>query len=63
MDWRERITVDPAVCHGRAVAVSGDEAALRTLISQGGLHLEMPPWRERLSDTELEILGVRMAGS
>jgi mono/diheme cytochrome c family protein len=55
-DGQRLFAVNCAVCHGRAVAVSGDEAALRTLISQGGLHLEMPPWRERLSDTELASL-------
>ncbi|HJX40654.1 MAG TPA: c-type cytochrome [Anaerolineales bacterium] len=55
-DGQRLFTVNCAACHGRAVAVSGDEAALRALISQGGLHLEMPPWRERLSDTELASL-------
>ncbi|MGD8553911.1 MAG: c-type cytochrome, partial [Anaerolineales bacterium] len=27
-----------------------------TVISQGGLHLTMPPWRGQLSDTELDLL-------
>jgi len=43
-------------CHGSAVAFSGSESELRTLISQGGMHLEMPPWREKLSEIELETL-------
>src|SRR3990170_3772663 len=55
-DGQRLFTVNCAACHGRAVAVSGDEAALRTLISQGGLHLEMPSWRERLSEAELTSL-------
>ena len=55
-DGQRLFTVNCAVCHGRAVAVSGDDAALRTLIGQGGLHLEMPPWRERLSEAELASL-------
>jgi mono/diheme cytochrome c family protein len=55
-DGQRLFTVNCAVCHGRSVAVSGDETALRTLISQGGLHLEMPPWRERLSEAELTSL-------
>ena len=55
-DGQRLFTVNCANCHGRAVAVSGDETALRTFISQGGLHLEMPPWRERLSDAELDSL-------
>lgn len=43
-------------CHGQSVAFSGNEDELRTLISQGGLHLEMPPWQGRLSDNELDTL-------
>jgi mono/diheme cytochrome c family protein len=38
------------------VAVAGGEEVLLDLISQGGLHLEMPPWREMLSDDELDLL-------
>lgn len=55
-DGQRLFAVNCAACHGRAVAVSGDEVQLRELISEGGLHLEMPPWRERLSDAELESL-------
>ena len=36
-------------CHGRSVAYTGEAEELRELIAEGGLHLEMPPWRERLS--------------
>jgi len=43
-------------CHGKSVAFSGNEADLQTLISQGGLHLEMPPWQGRLNDGELDTL-------
>jgi mono/diheme cytochrome c family protein len=43
-------------CHGRSVSFSGNENTLRDLISQGGLHLEMPPWQERLSAAELDTL-------
>lgn len=43
-------------CHGRSVAYAGDESELRTIISQGGMHLEMPPWREKLSSAELDTL-------
>ena len=43
-------------CHGQSVAFSGEKSELLTLISQGGLHLEMPPWREKLSDAELDSL-------
>ncbi len=55
-DGQRLFTTNCASCHGRSVAVTGDEAEIRTLISQGGLHLEMPPWRERLNDSELDSL-------
>ncbi len=29
---------------------------LRTLISQGGLHLEMPPWKEKLTTDQINAL-------
>jgi len=38
------------------VSFSGDEDTLRSIISQGGLHLEMPPWQENLSASELDTL-------
>lgn len=55
-DGQRLFSTNCASCHGRSVAVSGDEAEMRALISQGGLHLEMPPWRERLSESELDAL-------
>ncbi|GMR09284.1 MAG: hypothetical protein BMS9Abin28_0102 [Anaerolineae bacterium] len=55
-DGQRLFATNCASCHGRSVAVTGDEAEMRALISQGGLHLEMPPWRERLSDSELDAL-------
>lgn len=55
-DGQRLFVTNCSPCHGRAVAFSGDEATLRNLISQGGLHLEMPPWQEKLSDAELDTL-------
>ena len=55
-DGQRLFTTNCASCHGRSPAFSGDENELRNLISQGGLHLEMPPWREKLSDVELDQL-------
>jgi mono/diheme cytochrome c family protein len=43
-------------CHGRAIAVTYEEEELRSIISQGGLHLDMPPWQEKLTPAELETL-------
>jgi len=55
-DGQRLFAINCAPCHGRSVAFSGEESDLRSIISNGGLHLEMPPWRERLSDTELDTL-------
>ena len=55
-DGQRLFVTNCAACHGRSVAFSGEEDQLRTIISQGGLHLEMPPWREMLSESELEVL-------
>ncbi len=43
-------------CHGESVAFAGSESDLRTLISQGGLHLEMPPWKEKLTSAQIDAL-------
>ena len=43
-------------CHGSAVAYSGGEEELRSIIAKGGLHLEMPPWRTKLSQAEIDTL-------
>lgn len=45
-----------STCHGDSVAFSGTESDLRTMISQGGLHLEMPPWKERLTSDQVDAL-------
>lgn len=60
-DGQRLFTVDCAPCHGTSVAFTGDESALRAIIQRGGLHLEMPPWRERLSGTELDALAAYVA--
>ncbi len=55
-DGQRLFAVNCAGCHGRGVVFSGDEAALRDLISNGGQHLEMPAWRGTLSEADLETL-------
>ncbi len=45
-----------SACHGDSVAFSDDEDELRTLISQGGLHIDMPPWQEKLTTEEIDAL-------
>ena len=55
-DGQRLFATNCAPCHGQSVAVAGGEEQLLDLISQGGLHLEMPPWREMLSEDELDLL-------
>ncbi len=55
-DGQRLFTTNCSTCHGVAVAFSGSKDELRQIISQGGRHLEMPPWREKLSDTQMDTL-------
>lgn len=55
-DGQRLFAINCSPCHGYSVAFSGDEEELHAIISQGGLHLEMPPWQQKLSENELEQL-------
>jgi mono/diheme cytochrome c family protein len=55
-DGQRLFATNCAPCHGQSVAFAGSEEQLLETISQGGLHLEMPPWREVLSENELDLL-------
>jgi len=55
-DGERLFEVNCASCHGQAVAFSGDQAELREIILKGGQHLDMPAWRDRLSDAQLDLL-------
>lgn len=45
-----------AACHGRSVAFSGDDKALRDLIAEGGGHLDMPAFGGTLAETDIQAL-------
>jgi mono/diheme cytochrome c family protein len=55
-DGQRLFAIYCGACHGRSVRFSGSREALHDLIRAGGLHLEMPPWRERLTDAEIQTL-------
>ena len=55
-DGQRLFVINCASCHGTTVGYTGGEVELREIISQGGLHLEMPSWRETLSSVELDQL-------
>jgi mono/diheme cytochrome c family protein len=55
-DGQRLFAVNCSPCHGKAVSFSGSEDELRTIISQGGMHLEMPSWQAKLSESEIDVL-------
>jgi mono/diheme cytochrome c family protein len=55
-DGQRLFATNCSPCHGKSVAFSGGEEQLLETIRQGGLHLEMPPWREMLSESDLDLL-------
>jgi mono/diheme cytochrome c family protein len=60
-DGQRLFATNCSPCHGLSVGFSGDPEALNDIIRQGGLHLEMPPWRERLSETQINTLASYVA--
>ena len=55
-DGQRLFDVNCSGCHGAGVTYTGDEAALRVLISAGGQHLEMPAWQGTLSEEDIDTL-------
>jgi mono/diheme cytochrome c family protein len=55
-DGQRLFATNCAPCHGQSVAFAGGEEQLLETISQGGMHLEMPPWREMLTENEMGLL-------
>ncbi|OGO33723.1 MAG: hypothetical protein A2Z16_00485 [Chloroflexi bacterium RBG_16_54_18] len=55
-DGQRLFEINCASCHGRSVKFSGDEVELTEIISKGGMHLDMPPWRDQLTESEIDTL-------
>lgn len=55
-DGQRLFAVNCASCHGSGISFSGEREDLRKIISEGGLHLAMPPWRGKLPQDELDQL-------
>jgi mono/diheme cytochrome c family protein len=55
-DGQRLFTVDCSGCHGSAVGFSGSQDELRNIIAKGGMHLQMPPWRGKLPDSDVDAL-------
>jgi mono/diheme cytochrome c family protein len=55
-DGQRLFAINCASCHGQSVGFSGSESDLEAIIALGGLHLDMPPWRETLNSSQLDTL-------
>jgi mono/diheme cytochrome c family protein len=55
-DGQRLFAINCSPCHGTSVAYTGDSTQLTEIISQGGMHKDMPSWREKLSSADLELL-------
>jgi mono/diheme cytochrome c family protein len=55
-DGQRLYAVNCASCHGTSVAFAGEQEDLRQIISQGGLHLEMPSLQGSVTSSEMELL-------
>jgi len=57
-DGQRLFETNCSACHGQSIPFDGDEAELRQVIAEGGMHLDMPPWQERLTDNEIDRLAL-----
>jgi len=55
-DGQRLFAINCSSCHGESVAFNGSQSELRTVISEGGQHLEMPSWQGSLSEEQLDSL-------
>lgn len=55
-DGQRLFAINCSPCHGDSISLPEDKEKLRTLISLGGLHLEMPAWKERLDEIQIDNL-------
>lgn len=55
-DGQRLFAVNCSGCHGAGVAFTGSKEELQNLVSEGGQHLDMPAWKEKLSDGDINTL-------
>ena len=55
-DGQRLFAINCSSCHGRSVAFRGTPEELRSIIRQGGQHLEMPAWRASLTPQQVDVL-------
>lgn len=55
-DGQRLFDTNCSTCHGSSISFSGSDDELRKLISQGGKHLNMPGWKEKLTSEQIDQL-------
>ncbi len=55
-DGQRLFDINCSPCHGQSVSFTGDSSQLSDIIRQGGMHKDMPSWREKLSSADLQLL-------
>ena len=55
-DGQRLFAINCSPCHGGSISLPEDKEQIKTLISQGGMHLEMPAWKEQLDETQIDTL-------
>jgi mono/diheme cytochrome c family protein len=55
-DGQRLFATNCSPCHGKSVSVPEDKEQLKTLISQGGMHLDMPAWKDKLNENQIDTL-------
>jgi mono/diheme cytochrome c family protein len=55
-DGQRLFATNCSPCHGDSVSVPKDKEQLKTLISQGGMHLDMPAWKDKLNENQIDTL-------
>jgi mono/diheme cytochrome c family protein len=55
-DGQRLFAVNCSGCHGEGVAFTGTREELRSLVSEGGQHLDMPAWQQTLTADQINAL-------
>ncbi len=55
-DGQRLFTIYCSSCHGQSISYTGDETQLRQTIVQGGQHLTMPGWQNKLTASQIDTL-------
>jgi menaquinol-cytochrome c reductase cytochrome b/c subunit len=55
-DGQRLYAINCSSCHGNQITLTSSESELRSTIMDGGKHLDMPAWGNKLASSELDVL-------